>query len=80
MNIIIIIYSYGVFVYGFPGYVEWTENQDIKKSCTAKPGNQNYFDWQTVGLMQSFRKAGKPGPITRLLSCTLDEKNYWGMG
>ncbi|CAM6129437.1 unnamed protein product [Calypogeia fissa] len=36
-----------------------------------------YFDWQTVGLMHSFRKAKQPGPITRLLSCT-DEglKNY----
>ncbi|CAK9180461.1 unnamed protein product [Ilex paraguariensis] len=41
---------------------------------------QNYFDWQTVGLMHSFRKAGQPGPITRLLSCTEDEKkNYRGM-
>lgn len=42
---------------------------------------QNYFDWQTVGLMNSFRKARQPGPITRLLSCTDDEKkNYRGMG
>nr|GME19310.1 peptidyl serine alpha-galactosyltransferase [Ipomoea batatas] len=41
---------------------------------------QNYFDWQTVGLMHSFRKAGQPGPITRLLSCTDEEKkNYRGM-
>lgn len=41
---------------------------------------QDYFDWQTVGLMQSFRKAGQPGPITRLLSCTEQErKNYKGM-
>ncbi|KAH6774374.1 peptidyl serine alpha-galactosyltransferase [Perilla frutescens var. frutescens] len=41
---------------------------------------QNYFDWQTVGLMQSFRKSGQPGPITRLLSCTEQEKkNYKGM-
>lgn len=41
---------------------------------------QNYFDWQTVGLMQSFRKAQQPGPITRLLSCTDKEKmNYKGM-
>ncbi|KAL1565062.1 Peptidyl serine alpha-galactosyltransferase [Salvia divinorum] len=41
---------------------------------------QNYFDWQTVGLMHSFRKAGQPGPITRLLSCTEQErKNYKGM-
>ncbi|KAG6425345.1 hypothetical protein SASPL_115775 [Salvia splendens] len=41
---------------------------------------QNYFDWQTVGLMHSFRKAGQPGPITRLLSCTEQERmNYKGM-
>ncbi|KAJ7970714.1 Peptidyl serine alpha-galactosyltransferase [Quillaja saponaria] len=41
---------------------------------------QNYFDWQTVGLMNSFRKAKQPGPITRLLSCTDEEKkNYRGM-
>ncbi|XP_047960115.1 peptidyl serine alpha-galactosyltransferase-like [Salvia hispanica] len=41
---------------------------------------QKYFDWQTVGLMHSFRKAGQPGPITRLLSCTEQErKNYKGM-
>ncbi|KAK4267013.1 hypothetical protein QN277_023860 [Acacia crassicarpa] len=41
---------------------------------------QNYFDWQTVGLMQSYRKAKQPGPITRLLSCTDEEKkNYRGM-
>ncbi|CAH9088203.1 unnamed protein product [Cuscuta epithymum] len=41
---------------------------------------QNYFDWQTVGLMNSFRKARQPGPITRLLSCTDDaKKTYRGM-
>ncbi|XP_057482575.1 peptidyl serine alpha-galactosyltransferase-like [Actinidia eriantha] len=41
---------------------------------------QNYFDWQTVGLMHSFKKARQPGPITRLLSCTDQEKrNYRGM-
>ncbi|KAL3526345.1 hypothetical protein ACH5RR_011001 [Cinchona calisaya] len=41
---------------------------------------QNYFDWQTVGLMQSFKKSRQPGPITRLLSCTDKEKeNYRGM-
>jgi hypothetical protein len=40
----------------------------------------NYFDWQTVGLMNSYRRSGHPGPITRLLSCT--DKNlqkYGGM-
>lgn len=41
---------------------------------------QNYFDWQTVGLMHSFKKAQQPGPVTRLLSCTDEEKkNYRGM-
>ncbi|KAL5581288.1 hypothetical protein UlMin_013730 [Ulmus minor] len=41
---------------------------------------QNYFDWQTVGLMHSYRKARQPGPITRLLSCTDEEKKkYKGM-
>lgn len=42
---------------------------------------QNYFDWQTVGLVHSFKKARQPGPITRLLSCTEEEKKrYRGMG
>ncbi|XP_050233680.1 peptidyl serine alpha-galactosyltransferase [Mercurialis annua] len=41
---------------------------------------QNYFDWQTVGLMHSFKKAKQRGPITRLLSCTDEEKRkYKGM-
>ncbi|KAM1014989.1 hypothetical protein EV1_044420 [Malus domestica] len=41
---------------------------------------QNYFDWQTVGLMHSYRKSLQPGPITRLLSCTDHEKKkYKGM-
>ncbi|KAL9227047.1 hypothetical protein vseg_002788 [Gypsophila vaccaria] len=34
----------------------------------------NYFDWQTVGLMHSYKKSGHPGPITRLLSCTEEER------
>lgn len=41
---------------------------------------QDYFDWQTVGLVHSHRKARQPGPITRLLSCTEEEKKvYQGM-
>ncbi|PWA81879.1 hypothetical protein CTI12_AA182330 [Artemisia annua] len=41
---------------------------------------QDYFDWQTVGLVHSFKKARQPGPITRLLSCTDEEKKkYRGM-
>ncbi|CAO2818060.1 unnamed protein product [Amaranthus hypochondriacus] len=37
----------------------------------------NYFDWQTVGIMHSYRKSGHPGPITRLLSCTDEEKEHY---
>lgn len=41
---------------------------------------QDYFDWQTVGLVHSLRKANQPGPVTRLLSCTQDElSGYRGM-
>ncbi|KAJ4974523.1 hypothetical protein NE237_007697 [Protea cynaroides] len=41
---------------------------------------QDYFDWQTVGLVHSFKKAHQPGPITRLLSCTdKEKKRYRGM-
>lgn len=38
-----------------------------------------YFDWQTVGMMHSYRKNGQPGPITRLLSCTDEQlESYRG--
>lgn len=38
-----------------------------------------YFDWQTVGLMHSFRTSGQPGNITRLLSCNDEDlKQYKG--
>jgi peptidyl serine alpha-galactosyltransferase len=41
---------------------------------------QDYFDWQTVGLVHSLRRANHPGPVTRLLSCTEDElSRYRGM-
>ncbi|KAK9863378.1 hypothetical protein WJX84_005251 [Apatococcus fuscideae] len=32
-----------------------------------------YFSWQTLGLVYSHRKAGQPGPLTRLLSCTEEQ-------
>ncbi|XP_057982304.1 peptidyl serine alpha-galactosyltransferase-like [Malania oleifera] len=38
---------------------------------------QDNFDWQTVGLVHSFKKARQPGPITRLLSCTDEEKKHY---
>ncbi|GAB2229682.1 hypothetical protein Drorol1_Dr00013933 [Drosera rotundifolia] len=41
---------------------------------------QDYFDWQTVGFMHSFRKGKQVGNVTRLLSCTEDERRrYKGM-
>lgn len=39
-----------------------------------------FFDWQTVGLMHSFKQSQQPGLITRLLSCTDENlKTYEGM-
>ncbi|KAK8936799.1 hypothetical protein KSP39_PZI012760 [Platanthera zijinensis] len=38
---------------------------------------QDYFDWQTVGLVHSYHKAQQPGPITRLLSCTKEERQHY---
>ena len=34
----------------------------------------DYFDWQSLGLVYSHRKSGMPGPITRLMAC--DQDNY----
>lgn len=57
------------------GEVGWRIHTLFSVEC------QDYFDWQTVGLMHSFRKARQPGPITRLLSCTPEERaRYRGMG
>lgn len=61
------------------------ENEDTQKApyrihTLFSVECNNYFDWQTVGLMHSFKKSKQPGPITRLLSCTDEEKkNYKGM-
>ncbi|CAI5512516.1 unnamed protein product [Closterium sp. Naga37s-1] len=42
--------------------------------CTA------YFDWQTLGLMYSFRRSGQPGKLVRLLACNEDMlKEYKGL-
>ncbi|OIW14440.1 hypothetical protein TanjilG_15353 [Lupinus angustifolius] len=54
--------------------VQWKMHTLFSVEC------QNYFDWQTVGLMHSYRKAKQQGHITRLLSCTDEEKkSYKGM-
>jgi peptidyl serine alpha-galactosyltransferase len=40
----------------------------------------DYFDWQAVGFLHSLRKAGHPGGVTRLLSCTEDQlSSYRGL-
>ena len=39
-----------------------------------------YFDWQTLGMMYSFRRSGQPGKIVRLLACNEEMlKKYKGL-
>ena len=49
----------------------------VSTSCEA------HADWQCIGLYYSFLRAGQPGAITRLASCTLEElrnrSTYWVM-
>ncbi|CAL8472254.1 g11796 [Coccomyxa elongata] len=36
-----------------------------------------YFEWQVIGLAYSFKRAGQPGPLTRLMSCSEEQlKDY----
>nr|DAD34343.1 TPA_asm: hypothetical protein HUJ06_004983 [Nelumbo nucifera] len=66
--------SYGVLGLEASQEAPWRIHTLFSVEC------QNYFDWQTVGLVHSFKKARQPGPITRLLSCTEEEKKrYKGM-
>ncbi|CAN7116841.1 unnamed protein product [Brassica rapa subsp. narinosa] len=59
---------------------EWGQRAPYRIHTLFSVECQNYFDWQTVGLMHSFKKSRQPGPITRLLSCTEEEmKSYRGM-
>ncbi|KAI8102669.1 hypothetical protein M9434_005468 [Picochlorum sp. BPE23] len=32
-----------------------------------------YFVWQSLGMVYSHRKAGQPGPLTRIVSCTEEQ-------
>lgn len=32
-----------------------------------------YFDWQSIVLTYSFIRAGQPGKLTRLMSCSDDD-------
>lgn len=73
-----------IFLVGFVARDGWSNNSGMaaprRIHTLFSVECQNYFDWQTVGLMHSFKKSKQPGPITRLLSCTDEEKkNYRGM-
>lgn len=36
-----------------------------------------YFSWQSLGIFYSHRKAGQGGPITRIISCTDEQKQTY---
>ncbi|DBA88087.1 TPA: hypothetical protein ACH3X2_005086 [Trebouxia sp. C0005] len=36
-----------------------------------------YFSWQSLGIQYSHRKAGQTGPITRIISCTDEQKQTY---
>ena len=36
-----------------------------------------YFSWQSLGIFYSHRKAGQDGPITRIISCTDEQKQTY---
>lgn len=36
-----------------------------------------YFSWQSLGIQYSHRKAGQVGPITRIVSCTDEQKQTY---
>ena len=36
-----------------------------------------YFSWQSLGIQYSHRKAGQAGPITRIISCTDEQKQAY---
>uniref|UniRef100_A0A7N0ZVT1 Hydroxyproline O-arabinosyltransferase-like domain-containing protein n=1 Tax=Kalanchoe fedtschenkoi TaxID=63787 RepID=A0A7N0ZVT1_KALFE len=69
-----------VILMGFEGFARGAQEAPFRMHTLFSVECQNYFDWQTVGLMNSYRKARQPGPITRLLSCTEEERKvYKGM-
>lgn len=75
-NLLIWVLFSGIFTIGFSeeikiGEEPWRIHTLFSVECN------NYFDWQTVGIMHSYRKSGHPGPITRLLSCTEEEKKVY---
>ena len=36
-----------------------------------------YFSWQSLGIFYSHKKAGQAGPITRIISCTDEQKETY---
>ena len=36
-----------------------------------------YFSWQSLGIFYSHRKAGQSGPITRIISCTDEQRGSY---
>ena len=36
-----------------------------------------YFSWQSLGIQYSHKKAGQVGPITRIISCTEEQKETY---
>lgn len=36
-----------------------------------------YFSWQSLGIFYSHKKAGQAGPITRIISCTDEQKQTY---
>ena len=52
-----------------PGTV--TLHTVVPTECTM------YFSWQSLGIQYSHRKAGQVGPITRIISCTEEQKQSY---
>lgn len=52
-----------------PGSV--TLHTVVPTECTM------YFSWQSLGILYSHQKAGQMGPITRIISCTEEQKQTY---
>ncbi|EPS70488.1 hypothetical protein M569_04262 [Genlisea aurea] len=89
MGMRLLVYLFGALAAGVVVAQEFTNDDGGSVAVGTHPYRihtlfsvecQNYFDWETVGLVHSFRKAAQPGPLTRLLSCTDEElEHYKGM-
>ena len=55
-----------------PGAV--TLHTVVPTECTM------YFSWQSLGILYSHKKAGQTGPITRIISCTEEQKQTYKVG